>query len=206
MNRQCVIISGGERSPIQGISETAFIIACDKGYEYAKQAGIRPHLLVGDFDSYEGAIPSDLPVWRYQKEKDDTDTMIAIRYAVEQGFEQVDLFCALGGRLDHCYANLQAAAFAIAYGRCRVTIHGVDTKLYFISNDRICLPRQTGCALSVFALSDVCEEVCIQGGKYPLQQATVTNRFPIGVSNQWAAEQVEISVGKGLLMIVVAKL
>lgn len=206
MERQCAIISGGVFSPIQGIRKDAFIIACDKGYEYAKQAGIRPNLLVGDFDSYEGEIPSDLPVWRYKKEKDDTDTMIAIRYAVEQGYGQVDLFCALGGRLDHMYANLQAAAFAISHGTGRVTIHDTDTTLYFISNDRIRLPRQEGHALSIFALSDVCEEVCIQGGKYPLEHATVTNRFPIGVSNQWAAEQAEISVGKGILMIVVAKL
>lgn len=206
MERQCAILSGGVFSPIQGIREDAFIIACDKGYEYAKQAGIRPDLLVGDFDSYEGEMPSDLPVWRYKQEKDDTDTMIAIRYAVEQGFGQVDLFCALGGRLDHMYANLQAAAFAISHGTCRVIIHDTDTMVYFLSNDRIRLPRQAGHALSVFAFSDVCEDVCIQGGKYSLEHATVTNRFPIGVSNQWTAEQAEISVGNGILMVVVAKL
>ena len=86
MTHRCVIISGGNYAPVEGVREDDFVIACDKGYVYAQQAGVRPNLLVGDFDSYEGALPSDLPVWRYKKEKDDTDTMIAIRYAVEQGF------------------------------------------------------------------------------------------------------------------------
>ena len=119
MTHRCVIISGGNYAPVEGVQAEDFVIACDKGYVYAEKAGVRPNLLVGDFDSYEGVLPSDLPVWRYKKEKDDTDTMIAIRYAVEQGFAQVELFCALGGRLDHLYANLQAAAFAVANGGCR---------------------------------------------------------------------------------------
>ena len=142
--------------------------------------------MVGDFDSYEGVLPSDLPVWRYKKEKDDTDTMIAIRYAVEQGFAQVELFCALGGRLDHLYANLQAAAFAVAKGGGRVVIHDSETMLY--------------------SVTDTCEDVCITGGKYALNHAVVTNTFPIGMSNQWAAEEAEISVGKGILMVMSARM
>lgn len=205
MTHRCVIISGGSYSPIEGVKEQEFVIACDKGYAYAKQAGIRPNLLVGDFDSYGGDLPSDLPVWRYKKEKDDTDTMIAVRYAVEQGVEQVDLFCALGGRLDHLYANLQAAAFAVANGGCRVTIHDRDTMLYFLSEGSITLLRQEGFSLSVFAVSDTCEDVCIEGGKYHLNHAVVTNTFPIGMSNQWAAEEAKISVGKGILMVMLAR-
>ena len=183
-----------------------FVIACDKGYVYAEKAGVRPNLLVGDFDSYEGVLPSDLPVWRYKKEKDDTDTMIAIRYAVEQGFAQVELFCALGGRLDHLYANLQAAAFAVANGGCRVTIHDSETMLYFLTEGSITLPRREGWSLSVFAVSDTCEDVCITGGKYALNHAVVTNTFPIGMSNQWAAEEAKISVGKGILMVMSARM
>ena len=206
MTHRCVILSGGNYAPVEGVREDDFVIACDKGYVYAQQAGVRPNLLVGDFDSYEGALPSDLPVWRYKKEKDDTDTMIAIRYAVEQGFGQVDLFCALGGRLDHLYANLQAAAFAVANGGCRVTIHDRDTMLYFLTEGSITLPRRDGWFLSVFAASDTCEDVCITGGKYPLEHGVVTNTFPIGMSNQWAAEEAEISVGKGILMVVSARM
>ena len=187
MTHRCVIISGGNYAPVEGVQAEDFVIACDKGYVYAEKAGIRPNLLVGDFDSYEGVLPSDLPVWRYKKEKDDTDTMIAIRYAVEQGFAQV-------------------AAFAVANGGCRVTIHDSETMLYFLTEGSITLPRREGWSLSVFAVSDTCEDVCITGGKYALNHAVVTNTFPIGMSNQWAAEEAKISVGKGILMVMSARM
>ena len=63
MTHRCVIISGGNYAPVEGVQAEDFVIACDKGYVYAEKAGVRPNLLVGDFDSYEGVLPSDLPVW-----------------------------------------------------------------------------------------------------------------------------------------------
>ena len=54
MTEKCGIISGGERDTLSGIEDCGLIIACDKGYEYARAAGVRPGLLVGDFDSYTG--------------------------------------------------------------------------------------------------------------------------------------------------------
>ena len=46
MKKLCAIISGGEPDDLTGIHEADFIIACDRGYAYAKEAGIRPDLLV----------------------------------------------------------------------------------------------------------------------------------------------------------------
>ena len=78
--------------------------------------------------------------------------------------------------------------------------------LYFLTEGSITLPRRDGWSLSVFAVSDTCEDVCIKGGKYLLEHGVVTNTFPIGMSNQWAAEEAEISVGKGILMVVSARM
>ena len=47
MTHRCVIISGGSYAPVEGVREDDFVIACDKGYVYAQQAGVRPNLLVG---------------------------------------------------------------------------------------------------------------------------------------------------------------
>lgn len=202
MDRRCVIITGGSFSPLTNIKNTDFIIACDKGYEYAQQAGLRPDLLVGDFDSYAGSIDSTLTTQRYQPEKDDTDTMIALRYAVAHGYRDIVLFCALGGRLDHLYGNLQGAAFAVTHG-CRVEINDQNTHFYFLQNGTIRLPRRDGFSLSVFSFTDQCEDVSIRGAKYPLEHATLTNTFPLGVSNEWV-DEVEISVGNGILMVVLS--
>ena len=87
MEKTCAILSGGAFSPLAGIEDhTALVIACDKGYAYAKRAGIKPDLFVGDFDSLRGKVDVDVPVLELPCEKDDTDTMAAVRYAVEKGY------------------------------------------------------------------------------------------------------------------------
>ena len=205
MSKRCVIISGGEYSPIEGLSPADFVIACDKGYTYAKRCGVVPDLVVSDFDSYGGQIDPGIPVKRFQSEKDDTDTMIAIRYAVEHGFEEVLLLCALGGRLDHALANLQALAFAQAHGLC-ASILAEDTFVTTLRNGSLRIPRREGWSLSVFAVTDRCTEVNVSGAKYPLRDAEVTNRFPFGVSNEWVDDTAEISAAEGILLIVLSKL
>ena len=206
MENRCIIVSGGVFSPAPEQQPGDFVIACDRGYAYCERLGLTPDLFIGDFDSYSGAVAPGVAVERLIPEKDDTDTGHAITYALSHGFRELVLVCALGGRLDHLYANLQAAAFAVANGGCRVTIHDSETMLYFLTEGSITLPRREGWSLSVFAVSDTCEDVCITGGKYALNHAVVTNTFPIGMSNQWAAEEAKISVGKGILMVMSARM
>ena len=62
MKQHCAIISGGRFSELSGFEAADFVIACDKGVEYAARGGVLPDLLVGDFDSYHGALPEGVPV------------------------------------------------------------------------------------------------------------------------------------------------
>ena len=205
MSARCVIISGGEFSPISEIYTDDYVIACDKGYEYAVSCGIMPDLVVGDFDSYSGDVARDIPVDRYVSEKDDTDTMIAVRFAIEQGFDELAVFCALGGRLDHMLANLQSAKFAAEHG-ADVWLHDKSSEIYVFSGGIRRIEKKEGYSLSVFALSDECSGVNIKGAKYSLEDASVTNAFPIGVSNEWREYYAEISADSGILMVVLSKM
>ncbi len=203
MKKLCAIISGGEPDDLTGIHEADFIIACDRGYAYAKEAGIRPDLLVGDFDSYRGALDKSVPVLDLPVEKDDTDTMAAVRWAVSEGFSELRLYCALGGRLDHLMGNIQALSFACERG-VKASLLGRAARLYFLKNDAVAIPPLPGYSLSVLALTDRVEHVCISGVKYPLQDALVTNTFPIGISNEWEGTA-NISCGNGILLVINAK-
>ncbi|MBR1456052.1 MAG: thiamine diphosphokinase [Oscillospiraceae bacterium] len=205
MSGRCVIISGGEFCPIEGLLPDDFIIACDRGYTYARRCGIVPDLVVSDFDSYEGPIDPGVPVDRFRSEKDDTDTMIAIRHAVEAGYDEVLLYCALGGRLDHLLANLQSLVFAQNHG-VRAGIVSPDTWICTLRDGTLRLPRREGWSLSLFAAQDHCEGVSITGAKYPLQDAVLTSGFPLGVSNEWADDAATVSVRSGILLIVLSKL
>ena len=84
----CLIITGGDFSPFT-VPEGAFVIACDRGYAYARRCGVRPDLVVGDFDSYGGEVDAGIPVRKLPVEKDDTDTVSALRCALSRGFEEI---------------------------------------------------------------------------------------------------------------------
>lgn len=205
MEKIFTIITGGDFSPINGISEGEHIIACDKGYEYALRCGIVPELIIGDFDSCSVSPVADVPVERFRSEKDDTDTMIAVRHALDSGAERINICCALGGRLDHLLGNLQTAVFAAKRG-VPVGISDERTQIHVLPPCELSIARREGFSLSLISATDSCEGVCISGVKYPLDNATVTNSFPIGVSNEWRAETAKLSFKSGILMVVMAKL
>lgn len=202
---RCVVISGGDFSPVSGISPDDFVIACDRGYVYCERLGLRPDLIISDFDSYSGPVDSEIPLNRFVSEKDDTDTMLAVRYAVEHGFHELLLCCALGGRLDHLIANLQSLVFAQKHGLPAVLL-SEDTEIRTLAGGALRIPRREDRSLSVFALDGPCRGVCITGAKYPLANAELLPSFPLGVSNTWAGEEAVISVEEGILLIVLSKI
>jgi thiamine pyrophosphokinase len=204
MNKTCAIISGGAFSSLDGIENTDFIIACDKGYEYAKSQNITPDLIIGDFDSFLGALPNEIQKIALPCEKDETDTMAAISYAVGQGFNKIFLYCALGGRLDHLLGNLQSAAYAAKNG-ATVRIIDEDNEIYVFSDSEIYLPKKENFSVSAISLTDKCEDVNIFGGKYTLKNAVLTNASTLGISNEWI-DDITVSVGNGILAVVMSKM
>ena len=200
---RCLILSGGAFSPLPA-GTFSFCIACDRGYGYAVRCGITPDLVVGDFDS--GPPPdTGIPVLRLPTRKDDTDTMAAVRKALELGFRDITIGCALGGRLDHAFANVQTAAYIAAHGGL-ARLCGEDTEIWAFRDRSLRFPRRDGWSLSVFSLSDVCEGVRIRGTKYEAEAVRLTNTFPLGVSNVWTEPEAEVSVEKGMLMVMQSRL
>ena len=199
MEKTWAIVAGGCFSPLREIEKCGYIVACDKGYAYLRQEGVRPDLLVGDFDSYTGPLPEDVPRLDLPVEKDDTDTMAAIRHAVSNGCERIYLYCAMGGRLDHLLGNLQAAAYAARHG-VRVRLVDEENEMLIFTGGHASVPEREG-----YSLSDRCTGVSIHGTKYELDNATVENSFPIGVSNQWQGSA-EITVEQGVLAVIESKM
>lgn len=62
----------------------ALCVCADAGLRAAQQLGIQPDFVVGDFDSL-GSVPAGGNVVTYPAEKDDTDLLLAARYAVRRG-------------------------------------------------------------------------------------------------------------------------
>ena len=197
-----LIISGGEYAPYED-SPCDLVIACDRGYLYAERMGIRPDLILGDFDSApvpDGSIPFEqFPVC-----KDDTDTLLAVKKALSLGHREITVACAFGGRLDHTVANLQAAAYAAEH-QALVRLLGPDTRACVFRDRSVCFPRQEGYSLSVFSLTDTCT-VSIAGAAYECKDMAIRSTFPIGISNAWASGEAFVTAKDGIVMVMESKL
>jgi thiamine pyrophosphokinase len=205
--KSCLIISGGEKSPIPREDAYDLVIACDHGYDHAVTAGIRPGLFIGDFDSIsENAVcDAKIPVLRYPVKKDDSDTMLAVKYALQEGYDHLILTCALGGRLDHLLANLQTLGYAASHGAF-AELYGENEYIRTFTGGKLELAKREGYSLSLFSLTDRCEDLCVDGAAYTASGVVLTNTFPLGLSNGWKEETVHISMKKGILLIVESRM
>lgn len=215
--RKCFIITSYLSSPIGDnnvkMGAEDYVICADGGYAHAAGSGIVPHLVIGDFDSLDRTlqIPAQVEVLSVGAEKDDTDTMLCVKHGMEKGFDDFVIIGGLGGRLDHTFANLQTMSYAVDH---QVAIRIIDGKNQAImigpgigrenGPQEVRLPKAEGCKLSLFSFSDQCR-VTIQGVKYPLQDYLLTSSFPLGTSNEFAAEEAVITNGFGKLLIILSK-
>lgn len=202
MNR-CGIIAGGTFSTLANIEECQYIIACDKGYEYCLKENIKPNLFVGDFDSYHGQVEDDIEKIVLPIRKDDTDTMRAFRIAVEKGFDEIFLYCGLGGRLDHTFANIQCGIFA-ANRNVDTTIIDEDNTIIITNKNEFRLVKKQGYSFSLFA-ADKVEGLYILNSKYQVENISLVNEYPLGQSNDWLDNDVIIKKDSGVLIVIESK-
>ncbi len=205
--KRCVVIGAVEIDfPARNlIKETDFVICADKGWQNALKAGIKPDMIVGDFDSSPYPEDVDVSVTVLPVVKDDTDTFHIARYIVENGYTDVLMLGLIGGkRIEHTIANLQTLVY-FANNRVNATAKDRYSTIMVIKDGIIRLPDMPGRFFSLFSMGDRAEGVSIKGARYPLDGYTITNYFPIGVSNEFIGEDVEISVTDGSLLLVITE-
>lgn len=175
-----------------------FLIAADGGLKHTASAQLTPNAIVGDFDSL-GYIPDGAEV--YPVEKDDTDSMLAIRMGLEKGFRTFYLYGALdGNRLDHTVANFQALRFLQNHG-ARGFLIGNHQIVTLIENEALRFPAECRGDLSVFAYGGTARAVTLEGLYYPLRRQSLTPDFPLGVSNHFTGEEAVVRVEDGALLV-----
>ena len=198
--KKCVIFCAGVFDSLAAApNETDLIIAADGGFLHTQRLGLTPDVILGDFDSL-GYVPEGAVV--FPVEKDDPDSMLAVREGLNRGCREFLLYgCLEGKRLDHTVANFQTLQFLAdqgAYG-------------YLIGKDYIVTVVKNGClefsdaaegVLSLFCMGKDAEGVTIRGLQYPLEHGTLTAGLPLGVSNHFIGENTKITVENGSLLAI----
>ena len=195
----CVIFCAGEFDALaEPIRPGDYIIAADGGLNHLQKLNLKPHCILGDFDSL-GYVPQDSLV--FPVEKDDTDSILAVRQGLAKGCRRFVLYGALEGkRLDHAVANFQTLQFIADRGGVGYLV-GYDTVATVIKNSTLTLPPRDEGIVSVFCMGADAQGVTIRGLQYGLENGTLTAGMPLGVSNHFIGKKSTISVENGSLLV-----
>lgn len=184
--------------------DNAFIIAADSGYSILKHLGITPNILLGDFDSFADTIPENCEIITAPTEKDDTDTMLAVKTALSKGYYDITIAASIGGRLDHTFANIQTLAY-IADNGGNGKLLGENDIVYLCEKGKYFFDKQKDMYFSIFSYTDT-SDISLSGTKYTLNNYCLTNKFPLGVSNEIIAEEGCLTINHGQIIVVFSKM
>ena len=196
--KNCVIFCAGALDGSVEIPAGALVIAADGGLRHTDCLGIRPDVILGDFDSL-GYTPQDAEV--FPVEKDDSDSMLAVRRGLAEGCEEFIFYGALEGkRLDHTIANFQTLQFLANRGAVGYLL-GKDTAVTVVKNGKLMFPAEARGVISVFCMGSDASGVTIQGLKYELTDGVLTAGHPLGLSNAFVGKTAKIEVKSGSLLV-----
>lgn len=207
---KCIIVGAGDFVPVEiPKKEEDFCIAADGGLEYCEMVGVLPDVILGDFDSVGfqqkqtlEEIERECPerVIRLPQEKDDTDMMYAIRLGLEKGYRKFYLYGALGGRLDHTIGNIQCLIYLKNHG-AKGYIMEHNQLLTIVKDETVTFHPSMKGRLSVLSMGQKAEGVTLSNLKYELEDAMITNDFPIGISNEFIGKSATVTVKNGTLLV-----
>ena len=201
---RCIIVGGADINNHDFIREALqsddYVIFCDSGLKHLSSLQVKPSLIVGDFDSHENPH-LDTETIVLPCEKDDTDTVYAMKEAIKRGFDTFLLIGVVGGRLDHTLGNISMLLYLDSHG-CKGTIIDDYSEMEIISSapayiedkyEFFSLLNITGCA----------KGITIQNAKYPLNDGEITCEYQYGVSNEVLPGKTAIvSVHEGKLLLI----
>ncbi len=202
--KRCVIVGGADILNYADIkryvSSEDFFIFCDCGLRHSVPLGAKPDLIVGDFDSSEN--PNlDVETIVLPREKDDTDTVFAVKEAVKRGFNDFLLLGVIGQRLDHTLGNVSILKMLFDKGHKALMVddycemQAVGKEIVSISD-----------SYPYFSLINVFGKttgISIKNAKYPLENSEITCDYQYGVSNEvLKGKTAEVSVEDGVLLLI----
>lgn len=177
-----------------------YIVCADGAYDYLKKFA-KPNILLGDFDSVK-EVPSDIKTKRFPVDKDFTDGHLAVLEAHDAGVTEVEIYGAFGGRPDHEYANFALLALCHSLGMNGVIRGAYD--IYF-SADRLKAKVQKNMTVSIVPYSDTAHIISSKGLKFCASGLTLNKVHLIGMSNTAIADEIEVEVGSGSVLIFVQR-
>ena len=202
--KRCVIVGGADISNYSFIRQTLrtddYVIFCDSGLKHLKQLQVQPSLIVGDFDSHENPH-LDVETIVLPCEKDDTDTVYAVKEAVKRGFDDFLLIGVVGARLDHTLGNVSILLYLDSLGKHGCIIDDYS-EMEIVSEKPVSVCDRYA-FFSLLNITGSANGITITGAKYPLNGGEITCEYQYGISNEvLPGETAVVSVKCGKLLLI----
>lgn len=205
-DKTAVLFAGCEEElilPSEEIKQAAGMIVCaDGGIEFCFRAGMKPNLVVGDFDSaspglVERARLEGARIVEFPQEKDETDLDIALKMTYRAGINRCMVYGALGGRIDHEMTNILLLRRYACMGM-KVSLIGRTSSIDVLTHEYHCrFEGKSGCPVSLIPISEILCGVRTKGMKYELHGDDMVSGSSRGVSNIIVEDYAEISCVTG---------
>ncbi len=187
------------------------IIAVDKGMELFLDNVCKPDLILGDFDSAKPEVlrffreETKVLIMEYPPEKDETDTELALRIAIERKATKITLIGVTGTRMDHTLGAIQLLGYGLKRNVECILIDE-HNRIRLVQTDvKIAKNEQYGTYVSLIPFSPLVRKVTTKGMKYPLVAEDLPCFIVRGVSNEIVDDIGEISFEDGLLLVIESK-
>ena len=172
-------------------------IAVDQGVMNLLNLNIKPIFVIGDLDSLEDkSVIEDFYIKVFPAIKDDTDTALALKEAIHQGYDTIDLYGVTHKRLDHFMAIL---CLLKKYADVRITIYDEYNKIYLLKQGEHYIFKDEYTYFSLFAFQTT--TISLKDCHYPLEHYVLTIDDPLCVSNQMNQDKAYIQTNKDILFI-----
>lgn len=201
--KKCLIVCGAPIRDYEGVRRNipanAFCICCDCGLRHAEGLGVKPDLIVGDFDSFNQP-ETDVETIVLPREKDDTDSVYAVRQAIARGYDDITLVGAVGARFDHSFGNI---SILLRLDRLGVKARIIDdySEMEIVSSRSEV--TEAFPFFSVLNIDGTPHGISITGAKWELDNAEITPEYQYGVSNEVTpGKTAVISVREGHVLLI----
>lgn len=179
---------------IINIQEEDYVVAVDGGFDLLIKQKIKIDIVVGDMDS----IKNKKMLHKYdqltlKKEKDETDTFVAIDYAYSLSSNVYLVGGIQGPRIEHFIANL------MLFDKFpNLMIIDDNSKIYLLEKGKHLIHRVG--YISLFNFSDA--KITLEGFKYNLNNYQMKKYDPLCISNEVENLYGEITVLNGLVLVI----
>jgi thiamine pyrophosphokinase len=187
------------------LADCDMIVCADGGAEHVLACNLMPDAVIGDLDSISSSLLEKLEkcnckIVRYPREKDFTDTQLAVNYALANGADEIILLGCIGERLDHSMANIFLLVKLLRAGIRHVNIVNEKNSIY-ITDGIISLKGSIGDTVSLIPIGGSIKGIYTRGLKYPLKGETIELGNSLGISNVFTEPEVEIKFEEGYLLV-----